>query len=120
MVSLTPRRGRFALGALIAAAFLAGPAVAGAMAEPGAVYTQTNDPAGNVVQAFQRDARGELTPAGAFSTGGAGLAALGNRQGAVELSDDESIVYAINGGSNSVSAFEAGRAGLTLEDVEPS
>ena len=120
MVSLSPRRGRFALGALAAAAFLAGPAAAGAMADPGAVYPQTNDPTGNVVQAFQRDARGELTPAGSFSTGGAGLAALGNRQGAVELSDDESTVYAINGGSNSVSVFDAGRSGLALEDVAPS
>jgi len=120
MVSLSPRRGRFALGALAAAAFLAGPAAAGAMADPGAVYTQTNDPAGNVVQAFQRDARGELKPAGSVSTGGAGLAALGNRQGAVELSGDESTVYAINGGSNSVSVFDAGRDGLALEDVAPS
>lgn len=120
MVSLMPRRGRFALGAIAATALLAGPAAAGAMADPGAVYTQTNDPAGNVVQAFDRDARGGLTPAGSFSTGGAGLAALGNRQGAVDLSGDESTVYAINGGSNSVSVFDAGRDGLTLEDVAPS
>ena len=115
-----PHRGRFALGAAVALAVLAGPAAAGAMADPGAVYTQTNDPAGNVVQAFDRDARGELTPAGTFSTGGVGLAALGNRQGAVELSDDESTVYAVNGGSNSVSVFDAGRSGLALEDVAPS
>ena len=115
-----PHRGRFALGATVALAILAGPAAAGAMADPGALYTQTNDPVGNVVQAFDRDARGELTPAGTFSTGGIGLAALGNRQGAVELSDDESTVYAVNGGSNSVSVFDAGRSGLALEDVAPS
>jgi 6-phosphogluconolactonase (cycloisomerase 2 family) len=120
MSTLSPRRGRFALGALAVAALLAGPAAAGAMADPGAVYTQTNDPAGNVVQAFDRDASGELTPAGTFATGGAGLATLGNRQGAVELSDDESTVYAVNGGSNSVSVFDAGRGGLALEDVAPS
>ena len=120
MSRFTPRRGRFALGATVALAVLAGPAAAGAMADPGAVYTQTNDPAGNVVQAFDRDARGELTPAGTFSTGGAGLAALGNRQGAVELSDDESTVYAVNGGSNTVSVFDARRSGLALEDVAPS
>ena len=96
MSRFTPHRGRFVLGATVALAVLAGPAAAGAMADPGAVYTQTNDPAGNVVQAFDRDARGELTPAGTFSTGGAGLAALGGRQGAVELSDDESTVYAVN------------------------
>jgi 6-phosphogluconolactonase len=120
MSCFTPRRGRFALGAAVALAVLAGPAAAGAMADPGAVYTQTNDPAGNVVQAFDRDAGGELTPAGTFSTGGAGLAALGNRQGAVDLSDDESTVYAVNGGSNSVSVLDARRSGLALEDVAPS
>ena len=120
MSRFTPRRGRFALGATVALAVLAGPAAAGAMAGPGAVYTQTNDPAGNVVQAFDRDARGDLEPAGTFSTGGVGLAALGNRQGAVDLSDDESTVYAVNGGSNSVSVFDAGGSGLALEDVAPS
>ena len=107
MSRFTPRRrGRFLLGATVALAVLAGPAAAGAMADPGAVYTQTNDPAGNIVQAFDRDARGGLTPAGSFATGGAGSAALGGRQGAVELSDDESTVYAVNAGSNTVSSFE--------------
>jgi YD repeat-containing protein len=58
--SMPPRRGRFILGATVALAFLGVPA-AGAMADPGALYTQTNDPAGNVVQAFDRDASGRLT-----------------------------------------------------------
>ena len=66
-----PHRGRFALGATVALAVLAGPAAAGAMADPGAVYTQTNDPAANVVQKFDRDARGELTAAGTFAAGAA-------------------------------------------------
>jgi len=115
-----PGRGRFVLGAAAALAILAGPAAAGAMADPGALYTQTNDPAGNVVQAFDRDAGGELSAAGTFSTGGAGLASLGGRQGAVELSDDESAVYAVNAGSNTVSAFGVTREGLALEDVAGS
>ena len=115
-----PRRGRFVLGAAAALAILAGPAAAGAMAAPGALYTQTNDPTGNVVQKFDRDARGELTPAGTFSTGGAGLAALGGRQGAVELSGDESAVYAVNAGSDTVSAFRVTRGGLELSDVAGS
>ena len=113
-------RGRFALGATVALAILAGPAAAGAMADPGALYTQTNDPAGNVVQKFDRDARGELTAAGTFSTGGAGSASLGPRQGAVELSGDESTVYAVNAGSNSVSTLRVTRDGLALEDVTGS
>jgi hypothetical protein len=43
----------------------------------GALYTQTNDPAGNTVQKFDRAADGSLSPAGTFATGGAGLATLG-------------------------------------------
>ena len=91
--------------AVAALAVLAGPAAANAMASDGAVYTQTNDPAGNVVQKFDRARDGRLTPAGTFATGGVGLADLGVRQGAVELSDDEDTVYATNAGSNTVSAF---------------
>ena len=120
MIRFTPRwRGRTVLGAIATLAFLAGPAAA-AMAEPGALFTQTNDPAGNVVQKFDRGAAGRLTLAGSFSTGGAGLAGLGGRQGAVELSDDGSTVYAVNAGSNTVSAFRVTRGGLALADVVSS
>jgi 6-phosphogluconolactonase (cycloisomerase 2 family) len=115
-----PWRGRAVLGAVTALAILGGPSAASAMADTGALYTQTNDPAGNFVQKFDRDASGELTLAGSFGTGGAGLAGLGGRQGAVELSDDESTVYAVNAGSNTVSAFRVTRDGLRLEDVVPS
>ena len=40
-----------------------------------AVYTMTNSAGGNEVLAFHRAANGELTPAGAFSTGGLGTGA---------------------------------------------
>ena len=120
MFHSTPRwRGRSIVGAVAALAFLGVPA-AGATADPGALYTQTNDPAGNVVQAFDRDAQGALTPAGTFPTGGVGLASLGGRQGAVELSDDESTVYAVNAGSGSISAFRVGRDGLQLASITSS
>jgi 6-phosphogluconolactonase len=91
--------------AVVAVALLAGPAAADAMADSGALFTQTNDPAGNAVQKFDRARDGTLTPAGTFPTAGVGLASLGGRQGAVELSDDERTVYAVNAGSNSVTAF---------------
>ena len=105
-----------ALWLVLALAFAVFEAVAPqAMAhERGALYTQTNDPAGNVVQRFDRGADGSLTPAGTFSTGGVGLAGLGGRQGAVELSDDGRSLYAVNAGSNSVSAFRVGHRGTTL------
>ena len=71
--------------ALAAALLLAAALSPTAMASAGgSLYTQTNDPSGNAVQTFDRGRDGSLTPAGTFPTGGAGLATLGGRQGAVE------------------------------------
>jgi 6-phosphogluconolactonase len=100
-----PRSRPLLVGAVAAVALLVGPGVANAMADEGALYTQTNDPAANVVQMFDRARDGRLTPAGTFATGGVGLDGLGGRQGAIELSDDEDTVYATNAGSNTVSVF---------------
>ena len=71
------------------------------MADPGSLYTQTNDPAGNVVQAFERDARGALD---------AGRLVRDRRRRArrrsagarapSSSSGDEATVYAVNAGSN--------------------
>ena len=99
---------------------LAGILAPSAMASGGALYTQTNDPAGNTVQAFSRAPGGALTPAGTFATGGAGLATLGGRQGAVELSGDGRSLYAVNAGSDSVSVFRIGRRGPELAGTVPS
>ena len=102
-------------------------AIAGALAPSamaygggGSLYTQTNDPAGNTVQRFDRAADGSLSPAGTFATGGAGLATLGGRQGAVELSADGRALYAVNAGSDSVSAFRVGNHRTTLLGSVPS
>ena len=110
------RRGSLVLaGALTTATLSLAPA--SAMAAPGALYTQTNNPAGNAVQVFDRGAGGALSEVGTFSTGGAGLAALGGRQGAVELSDDERFVYAVNAGSNTVTTFRVTAGGLDAVDT---
>src|SRR4051794_18236596 len=77
--------------------------------ERGVLYTQTNDPAGNAVQRFDRAADGSLSPAGTFATGGAGLAPLGGRQGAVALSGPGRTLCAVKAGSDSVSPFRVGR-----------
>ncbi|MEZ0291513.1 MAG: lactonase family protein [Solirubrobacteraceae bacterium] len=103
------------------AVVLAGILAPSAMASSGgALYTQTNDPAGNTVQAFSRGPGGALAPAGTFATGGAGLASLGGRQGAVELSGDGRSLYAVNAGSDSVSVFRIGRRGPQLAGTVPS
>ena len=105
---------------VIAVAAVAAAFPAAAQAAPGALYTQTNDPAGNIVQACDRASDGTLSPAGTYSTGGAGLASLGGRQGAVELSDDEAFVYAVNAGSNSVTTFRVTDDGLQAVGTTPS
>ena len=90
---------------------------ANAMASNGALYTQTNDPNGNAVQRFERAPNGSLTPAGTFATGGTGLATLGGRQGAVELSGDGRYLYAVNAGSDSVSVFRTDQRRTRLIDT---
>ena len=68
--------------ALTAAAFvLAAGLASSAMAADGAVYTQTNDPAGNTVQRFERAEDGALAAAGTFATGGVGPGRAGRPPG---------------------------------------
>ena len=89
-------------------------AMAGTGGSRAAVYTQTNDPGGNAVQRFTRAADGSLDAAGTLATGGAGLATLGGRQGAVSLSGDGRSLYAVNAGSDTVSVFRLGHRGPRL------
>ena len=115
-------RSRAVLLVLAVAFLLAGILSSSAMASHGggALYTQTNDPAGNTVQRFDRAPDGSLTPAGTFATGGLGLAGLGGRQGAVELSGDGRVLYAVNAGSDSVSVFRTGYRRTELLGAVPS
>lgn len=115
----TPRRRRIALAAAASVA-AAGIATPNAMAAPGAVYTQTNDPAGNAVQMFDRASDGSLSAARTYPTGGVGLATLGGRQGAVELSGDEDNLFAVNAGSNTVTSFTVTARGLRIAQTVAS
>jgi 6-phosphogluconolactonase len=102
---------RWMAPALVGLSLLAGASAAQAH-QRAAVYTETNAPTGNAVQAFDRAPDGTLTPAGTFPTGGAGSSTPGGRQGAVALSDDGRTLYAVNSGSDSVSAFAVTPHGL--------
>lgn len=113
MSSRTRRRSTLALLTL----GIAGAGAAQAQAAPGALYTQTNNPAGNIVQKFDRAADGTLDLAGSFPTGGVGLSTLGGRQGAVELSGDERFVFAVNAGSDTVTEFAVTATGLSAADT---
>ncbi len=111
------------LAAACALALTALASTAGATASPGgpgAVYILTNSSAGNAVAIFDRAGDGTLTPAGTVASGGNGSGGgLGN-QGAVILSDNERLLFAVNAGSNTVSSFAVEQDGLRLVDTEPS
>jgi 6-phosphogluconolactonase len=111
---------RLAFPAAIGLVFAAlGVGASGALANsPSAVYTLTNDPAGNAVQVFQRSGDGALSPGGAFATGGTGTGTgLGN-QGALVL--DGKFLFAVNPGSDSISSFRVRGSGLDLLDTDAS
>ena len=90
-------------------------AVAAANA-PGAVYALTNVAGGNAVAMYSRGADGRLSWSGSVSTGGAGAGASLGSQGALALSDDGRWLFAVNAGSNDVSAFRVTSSGLELTD----
>src|SRR5258705_558882 len=82
--------------------------------DPGAVYTLTNQVAGNAVAVFTRGADGRLTSAGSFATGGTGTGAGLGSQGAVVLSENGRFLFVVNAGSNDVSVFDVRPSGLSL------
>jgi 6-phosphogluconolactonase len=106
-------------GIVLLAVGVAGTATAGEGDEGrdgGAVYTMTNDPAGNAVVVFERDADGKLEKSGTFPTGGTsiGVFATGNQDGLL-LSDDGQCLWAVNSMSDSISAFQV--KGTSLSGV---
>lgn len=95
----------------------------------GAVYTATNDPTGNAVVAYARNADGTLTKAGTFPTGGVGIASeppfgfpIVDSSGSINLTDDGRLLFVVNAGpagGGTISAFRATDSGLQLADNSP-
>jgi 6-phosphogluconolactonase (cycloisomerase 2 family) len=118
-------RRALALTALSAAALAAAPLSTSAHAAPrtagrGAVYVLSNQPAGNAVLRFDRQADGTLVQAGSYPTGGTGTGGGLGSQGAVTLDENARYLYAVNPGSNSLASFRVRRDGLELVDVVAS
>lgn len=88
--------------------------------ESGAVFALTNATTGNAVVMWPRRADGSLGAPVSFATNGAGTGAGLGSQGAVIVSDDHDLLFAVNAGSNTVSSFAVTRWGLRLLDVAPS
>lgn len=82
------------------------------------VWTMSNDPAGNAVLAFGL-VDGQLIPLGSVPTGGTGSGGrepdfgLGNAH-ALQLSNDNRLMFVVNPGSNDISVFSVSNNGLTL------
>src|SRR5947209_11022194 len=85
----------------------------------GAVFVMTNNVDKNEVVAYRRANDGALQESGRFATGGRGSG--GNNdplesQGALTLSQDHSLLFAVNAGSGDVTVFRVRGSGLTFAD----
>lgn len=97
-----------AIAAFAVLACLAGQPGAQAQARDGAVYTMTNAANGNAVAAYTRSANGALTFEGLYPTGGRGSGGTIDplqSQSSLLLSDDNSLLFAVNAGSGEISVF---------------
>ncbi len=102
------------------AAVVAGTANASDSNRSGAVYTLTNSPAGNAVAVFDRAQDGSLTPAGTFTTGGNGTGAGLGSQGALAISADGKLLFAVNAASNTISELAISPQAVQLIATVPS
>src|SRR5262245_3715257 len=80
----------------------------------GTLYTMGNDADANAVVVYERAADGHLTPRGKYFTGGAGTGAGLGSQGALAISEDGARLFAVNAGSDEISAFRVQDDSLDL------
>ena len=88
-----------------------------------AVFVMTNAVDRNEVISYQRAADGSLQQAHKFATGGRGSG--GNNdplesQGSLTLSQDRTLLFAVNAGSGDLSVFRVHGADLSLADLQLS
>src|ERR1700747_2710536 len=85
----------------------------------GAVFVMNNAVDRNEVISFRRAADGSLQQDGAFATGGRGTGGVTDpleSQGSLTLSQDHSLLFAVNGGSGEISVFLVYGSDLSLVD----
>jgi 6-phosphogluconolactonase len=91
--------------------------------EAHAVFVMTNAAHHNEILAYRRLPGGTLEQTGRFDTGGRGSGGtvdpLGS-QGSLTMSQDHSLLFAVNAGSGNVSVFRVKGDRLKLGDVVPS
>ena len=124
-----------AAGAVLGLSAWVAPLAAGAQGLPGphvdgggdhVVFVQTDNTAGNQVVAYDRADNGRLTWANTYNTGGLGGMLSGSvvdhlaSQGSLTYDAADSVIYAVNAGSNTVSVFSVYGDRLTLRQVVSS
>jgi 6-phosphogluconolactonase (cycloisomerase 2 family) len=88
-----------------------------------AVFAQTNDPEGNAILVYSRGDDGTLTAGGSFATGGAGAIQPGAvvdplaSQGSVVYDRADNLLFTVNAGSDTISAFAVNGLQLSLRQV---
>src|SRR3974377_322847 len=123
-------RGAIGAGVIIGASAWVAPLAAGAETPArGAdhvVFVQTDNSAGNQIVAYDRSDQGALSLAGTYDTGGLGGVLNGSvvdhlaSQGSLTYETANSLLYAVNAGSNTVSVFAVDGDHLTLRQVVDS
>lgn len=89
----------------------------------GALFVMNNSASQNEVISFNRAADGSLQQAGRFATGGRGTGGVTDpleSQGSLTLSQDHTLLFAVNGGSSEISVFQVYGSYLVLVDKEPT
>jgi 6-phosphogluconolactonase (cycloisomerase 2 family) len=120
-----------AAGTIAALAFAAPSAFAAPPAETaapsqGAVFVQTDNLTANTVVAYKRSAKGRLTKAGVYKTGGKGGQLVGSKvdflasQGSLAMDAETGTLFAVNAGSNTITEFAIDGTKLTREAIVPS
>ena len=94
---------------------------------PTALYTASNNPAGNTVIVYSRNANGTITQTGSVSTGGTGVAMeppfgfpIVDSSGSLNLTPDGRLLFVVNAGDNSISSFRITSSGPQLVSHVPS
>jgi DNA-binding beta-propeller fold protein YncE len=101
------------VAALLLTAVALSPAAASAhpLRHSGAVFVQTDDPAGNTIVAYRRAPDGTLQEAGSYTTGGLGGVLAGSvvdhlaSQGSLAYDREAGLLYAVNAGSDTITVF---------------
>lgn len=116
----SPIRSLVLTGLAIAAA-IATAVPAQASGAGGAVFVQTNDPAGNSIAAYHRGGDGTLTFLKSYPTGGLGGREAGAGSDPIatqySLRDVDGTLLAVNPGSNTISVFQVTGDQLQLTQV---